>query len=111
MKLREISIDGLPLDDEMRSAVLADTAIAGAIVYRRQAGTRVSAFGPGCDDRTLEDAVHRHPEASAVWRRDAPVRRATSRTARALELLAVDPGLTPHEAAKKVGLDSASVYR
>ena len=101
--MKVVKLEGLPLGaDDLRVLGRASSGVHGALY----ADAKAIVFGPACGFKSEADALRRWPNATLVWRR----LRSSSRVIQALALVD-DEGLTPHAAAKRIGVSSSAVYR
>lgn len=107
-------------DQRNALAKLLETgAIAGAISFPDGVTVRVIAWGRDATAKSMEQAfdavpAHARPRVRVVdpeGPKESPATDARSRTDRALALLDDHLGMTPHEAATRIGISPSAVYR
>ena len=108
--MKYVPLSALPVSAETQVMLVESIGIAGCVVFERNGETAVSVFGPACDHESLAAALAAQPAATMAWER-VRVLHAPGRTARALGMLAAQPGLAPYAAAAACQVHVAAVYR
>lgn len=107
---RLLSLGQHPLGADVAEVLVQNPGAAIGVVFL---DGKARLFGPGCQHKSLESASAGAPPGSSYWVQ-APSPEPTApigRTQAALRLLAQNPGMTPHAAAKQAGVHVSAVYR